>query len=291
MLTVFYQRIFRDAGSCRMQHYVDTEDQPAHPPHNGFMVPKHVHDGFLEFVYVVKGEGVHTINDMPYSARKGTLLFIGFGQTHQIESEGGEYYNILLRPEYLGVGMEYATDMMADLLSFVALSEQTGPCFRFSGNQIDRVESLIKMLYKETEEPREYSETATRNLLHLLLIHLLRKIKSPETPTSKDRLEEITDYLKEHYTEDLSLSSISERFFYNSSYFSRMFKKCTGEAFTSYVNSLRIRRAMELLEDETLSVDDIAGMVGFGDVKTFYSQFKRYTQTTPGAFRRAKEQQ
>ena len=65
-----------------------------------------------------------------------------------------------------------------------------------------------------------------------------------------------------------------------------MFKRFTGEGFNAYVNSLKVSEAVELLESTDLSAEEIAGMVGYADVKTFYARFKKSTGTTPGAFRR-----
>ena len=114
---------------------------------------------------------------------------------------------------------------------------------------------------------------------------LLRYVRGGKAAVSPAKTDEILGWLREHYAENPSLSEVSERFYYNDSYFSRMFKRFTGEGFNAYVNSLKIGEATELLENTSLSNEAIAEKVGYAYVKTFYAQFRKVTGTTPGAFR------
>ena len=244
----------------------------------------HTHD-FFEFVLMAKGEAVHIVDGKSYRTRPGSVIFINFGQTHEIKSDGSEYYNVLISPDYIGSGLYRETAAVRELFSFVYGRGDGDQCVNFTGADVTRAITLVGELCRETTEKRESWEAASSDLLHLFLIMLLRHVRSEKNAVLPAKIDEILGWLRDHYAENPSLSEVSERFYYNDSYFSRMFKRFTGEGFNAYVNSLKIGEATELLENTSLSIEEIAENVGFADVKTFYAQFRKITGTTPGAFR------
>ena len=244
----------------------------------------HTHD-FFEFVLTAKGEAVHIVDGKSYRTRPGSVIFINFGQTHEIKSDGSEYYNVLISPDYIGSGLYRETAAVRELFSFVYGRGDGDQCVNFTGADVTRAITLVGELCRETTEKRESWEAASSDLLHLFLIMLLRHVRSEKNAVLPAKIDEILGWLRDHYAENPSLSEVSERFYYNDSYFSRMFKQFTGEGFNAYVNSLKIGEATELLENTSLSIEEIAENVGFADVKTFYAQFRKITGTTPGAFR------
>ncbi len=60
-----------------------------------------------------------------------------------------------------------------------------------------------------------------------------------------------------------------------------------GTTFSSVVDASRRERALLLADDRSLSVAEIAWMVGYSDVANFTRAFRRWTGASPGAYRRA----
>lgn len=77
------------------------------------------------------------------------MLFINFGQTHSIETTNGEYYNILLLPEYIGTELARETAAVYDLFSLVLENGDGKCCVNFSGSEIEETEFIVRMLYTE----------------------------------------------------------------------------------------------------------------------------------------------
>lgn len=96
----------------------------------------------------------------------------------------------------------------------------------------------------------------------------------------------ILTYIQIHFRKDLSLDHLAERMNLHPNYISSLFKKETGQTFVNYLNMLRIQAAQELLmSNSDLSVSSIGQQVGY-DSKCYFSKvFKKYTGTTPGAYR------
>lgn len=84
---------------------------------------------------------------------------------------------------------------------------------------------------------------------------------------------------------NLTLALVAEGVNVSSSYLSRFFKDQTGYNFADYLNRLRIERAKALLSDHRLTLNEIAGSVGYLSANTLIRIFKKYEGVTPGQYR------
>ena len=91
--------------------------------------------------------------------------------------------------------------------------------------------------------------------------------------------------LNEHYKEELTLQDLSEKYYVNPSYLSRLFKEETGQIFTKYLMQLRVEKAKKLLETTHMKIYEISEEVGYADVKYFNKIFKKFTALTPADYR------
>ncbi len=94
----------------------------------------------------------------------------------------------------------------------------------------------------------------------------------------------LTDYIEQHYFENISLHSVAKHFKYSESYFSRMFKKTLGVNFHAYLNFVRVNHAAEQLSSQKISITECAFQNGFPNTKSFINIFKRVYGCTPGNF-------
>ncbi|WNQ09237.1 AraC family transcriptional regulator [Paenibacillus aurantius] len=96
----------------------------------------------------------------------------------------------------------------------------------------------------------------------------------------------VFDYVNRHFGSDLSLDIVSAKLNITGAYLSTYFKEKTGTTFTDYINSVRMSKAMELLKDTDLKIQDIAQLVGYYNVASFNRVFKKHSGLTPSEFRR-----
>lgn len=102
-------------------------------------------------------------------------------------------------------------------------------------------------------------------------------------------LRRMTDYIERHYDEPLRLETLAEMFNYNSGYLGKLFKNHTGDSFNTYLDRVRIARAIELLS-EGVKVRQAAEKVGYANVDYFHAKFKKYTGQSPSAYKKAEGQ-
>ena len=89
-------------------------------------------------------------------------------------------------------------------------------------------------------------------------------------------IENIQNYIRDNYSNpQISLSLVGEAFYITEVYLSKLFKKATGENFSRFVESVRMKKAKELLE-EGYKVSEIVRMVGYNSPQVFRRAWKRY---------------
>jgi two-component system response regulator YesN len=93
-------------------------------------------------------------------------------------------------------------------------------------------------------------------------------------------------YVKNHIGEKISLTEVAAHLHLNSSYFSRMYKKETGEGFVEYVTRVKMEKALELLDQSIKSVEQIAYELGFDSKSYFLKTFKRFYGVSPKSYKR-----
>lgn len=92
-------------------------------------------------------------------------------------------------------------------------------------------------------------------------------------------------YIKENYNKDLSLEEVAHNMAVSPYYFSKLFKKKTGENFIDYVTKVRIKKAQGLLRETGKSIKMIAHCVGYNDPNYFSRVFKKITGMSPREFK------
>ena len=69
--------------------------------------------------------------------------------------------------------------------------------------------------------------------------------------------------------------------------FARRFREETGTTPLQWLLSRRVLEARRLLEETDLAVEAVAWRAGFGSAASLREHFRRATETTPSAYRRA----
>lgn len=120
------------------------------------------------------------------------------------------------------------------------------------------------------------------------MIHFLEEaVSMMEQISTESKKVEIIDaqkYILLNMDQKITLVEISERLYLNSSYFSRLFKKETGENFIEYVNRVKMERAKELLNESDKTIDDIAQSLGYDNKGYFVKVFKDHYGVPPSRY-------
>ncbi len=144
-----------------------------------------------------------------------------------------------------------------------------------------------KVSYQELMQIQDFR--GLKEKTKALLKDVTASVEEKRNVSSKKIVEEAIQYMKKHYSEDISLEKIANRFFLNQTYFSRLFKQYTGSTFTDYLIELRMEKAKELLGQGKYKVYEVSQMIGYRSEKYFFRVFKQYTGCSPTEYYRGKK--
>ena len=120
------------------------------------------------------------------------------------------------------------------------------------------------------------------NLLRELFIRLgTERVVSPNC-----KIAQILDYINANYSEKISLSTISKKFYLSESYIARLFKKELGTKPAEYINKTRIHASKKIIFESDMSIKEISEKVGFSDACYFSKVFKSMTGISPSDFKK-----
>ncbi|TAL27496.1 MAG: response regulator transcription factor [Nitrospirae bacterium] len=99
-------------------------------------------------------------------------------------------------------------------------------------------------------------------------------------------MEGIAKYMEEKHMEDMPREKILDIAMMNRDKFCKLFKKRFGQPFTSHLQNIRLKHAVELLKNLDLNISEIARFVGFGSVVHFERVFKGEYELSPREYRK-----
>lgn len=146
------------------------------------------------------------------------------------------------------------------------------------------VRQLILKMEKENANRHDGSVELLRSYLMQILVHTYRII---EPIFSNRAISQITDFLKAHYAEPISLDSLSQLVGYTPQYVSKLFNREVGTNFLDFLQQYRIEQACVLLSHTDMSTAEVAAAVGYQDARHFAKLFRRYQMISPHEYRKA----
>ena len=205
---------------------------------------------------------------------EGVLRFSEDGE--QVEVHAGEYY--IQRKNRYQAG-ELASD--APHYLFVHFGGEWGDhphALPYRG-KFDYAKLSELMQRINTASHQKYTYAEQQYLFHKLLLSLQQKTPSN---TLSDRL---SKYVEENIAAISSLSDLCEAFHYSKNYVERIFQREFGVSPIQYVNDLKIKKAMYLLETTSKPITAISEECGYLDYPYFYKRFVQKTGLSPSKWR------
>ncbi|KPU43848.1 HTH-type transcriptional regulator YesS [Oxobacter pfennigii] len=94
------------------------------------------------------------------------------------------------------------------------------------------------------------------------------------------------EYLKQHYAGDININHAANSVHLSPHYLSRLFKEELGITIIEYLTEIRLEAAKDLLVNTGLTINEVAGQVGYQDITYFSRLFKKRQGISPGEYRR-----
>jgi AraC-like DNA-binding protein/mannose-6-phosphate isomerase-like protein (cupin superfamily) len=103
------------------------------------------------------------------------------------------------------------------------------------------------------------------------------------------RLDRITNYISEHYTECISLQDVADLENITTCHASHFIKKMLGISFQEYLNQIRFEYALQLIKKSSLNILDICIETGFSSSRYLNQMFQKNFGCTAKKYIKMKE--
>ncbi len=171
---------------------------------------------------------------------------------------------------------EAVKDWALKLLLDIRLKHQALHAFRGGARSADS-------LHKDVAEIGSLLEL--RDWLTGHLLAAADAVKEGGARTQRAEVLEAFEYVALRLDQRIGLEEVAEHLHLNASYFSRLFKKETGETFIEYVIRTKMERAKELLDQTSHPVVKISELLGYDNQSYFIKLFRGVTGMTPVDYR------
>lgn len=148
-------------------------------------------------------------------------------------------------------------------------------------------------LFEEVREGLEHGFTTTHliyaahSLAHLMGLILRFKEEFGHGETSiRERIDKSIQFMQGHLHERLTIATLSALVNLSRSHYTTLFRRMTGYAPLSYLNHLRMQRAVQLLNSTDWSIKTISDRLGYSDQFYFSRAFGKMYNHSPSEHRR-----
>ena len=236
--------------------------------------PSHLHDA-AEFVTIRKGYLHMTVDGVMYHLEPNTILTVFPNAVHSYESASEDAE---------GLSVAFVPESVEEFTTVLKTQRPANPLLKIT-EKTELLDSTIRRLEKIAEEGKP--SLLIPALIHLLVACLLDEMTMVPLEYAKNSqfLYDVLAYVTDHYTEDLSLDSISKALGIGKNKISQFFSQSLHVNFRRFLNTLRIEKSCVLLQDPSLSIKEVGYMCGFENTRTFHRLFQEERNMTPREFR------
>lgn len=245
-------------------------------------IAMHAHD-FFEIIFILSGECSLIVDNRLYQLHEDDIMIVEHHIPHELRSSDCIYASVQLDQITLENLFPIPTHPTFECNSQIPGKEE-------AYNQIrTKIAQIIK---NNSDRPIGFEIKNWIYIWELMEILFLNfRVERSEATEKRNyryesRVYEISKIIKDHYTEDLTLSSLADMLHLSVPYLSKFFLEHFGVNFSAYLTQLRIKTATFDLTNTDKTIETIATDAGFPNSNAFTSAFKKEYGILPSVYRR-----
>ena len=248
---------------------------------------QHFHE-FYEIFILLDEAADHIIEGKIYNTQRFDIVALKPRSLHKTHYPKGEPKKRLIVRFYFN---EKAPGLETYLSQILSIFNAPVPIYRFDENKRQVLFALINDIFSFSESKDSVRNLMIHNKFVELLYHIyisrnknVYEVESVANPIV-NKVYSITSFIHDHYSEELSLDYIADKFFISTYYLSHQFKKITGFNLINYIQMTRVKNAQQLLLYTDLKITVIAEQCGFTSFSQFNRVFNKFCKCSPSQFR------
>lgn len=145
------------------------------------------------------------------------------------------------------------------------------------------IDSLSGQFLRQIESVENEAQLAS--LIQCMVRHYCLLVQTYSRERYSRIVRDVLNFVDFHYMEPLRLESLAQKYAVNKNYLSTRFSREVGMTLTDYINLTRVSCSLKLLNDSSLSMQEISERVGFSDANYYTRTFKKIHGTSPNEYR------
>lgn len=257
---------------------------------NCFNFPIH-HHRELELNFIHGGTGAQRIvGDHVSTVGELELVLIGSAHLEHAWTQG-QCQRVDIREITIQFNSELFSNELLSKNQFASIStmlKKSAGGIAFSDESIMKIYSYLDTLSAVKDGFEQF--LTLMKILYILSNSDYKVLSSTslakvEKNSESRRIHKVKEYIKQHYTEEITLEDMASLVGMTSGAFSRFFRQHTGKKFIDYLIDIRLGAAARSLVDSTNTVSEICYGSGFNNLSNFNRSFKKSKGMTPKEFR------
>lgn len=250
----------------------------------------HYHD-FNKIIIFLSGNVTYLIEGKAYSLKPWDILLVNNHDVHKPIIDSSETYErivIWANSDFIENHNYEGCDL---LTCFKLVNEKSFNLIRLETQFQNNIQFIIESL-KFSLASNDFGSKLLSNSLFIQLLIYLNRVHINNMYINDEnflnlkydkQIEKVLKYINNNLIEDLSIETLSERFYISKYYLMHKFKKETGYTLHSYVNKKRLLMAKDLITTGN-PITSVYIRCGYNDYSCFLRSFKNMFNQSPSYF-------
>ncbi|MGY5353720.1 helix-turn-helix transcriptional regulator [Wenyingzhuangia sp. IMCC45467] len=243
----------------------------------------------IEMIFVLKGNYAVHINKKKevytYDSNDHNIIYYT-DRDRCIELKKGTHQvvRINLTPSFF---CEYFPENFKEFKTLMA-QKKTGRLQTTNHKITSKMKEIVYQLITSDRKGYYRKIHVNASILELLLLqlnqfknHEKKELNTEKINNTDDKIANIKTYIKEHYTEPLSLQLLAKKFGTNEFTLKKNFKDFYGTTVFGYINDLKMEKSKKLLIQNKLSIGEVSEKIGYKNPQHFSTAFKKKYGVSP----------
>lgn len=261
----------------------------------GRVIDFHNHAEY-EFHFIPRGKGIVILGEQPHSLSEGMLYLTGPGVVHYQEADGEQDMDELC------LHVDIVPRRREDVDPWEAAeAEETvqklGALPLVPVQDYHRAMSCFLEAYEACDHKRVGYYTTIKQLVVSILLRTVQaydngpyQAEAPIRDMTMYRYEYALQYMEANHPAAVTLEHVAEKLHISTRQLQRIFYQVQPNMpFSRVLEDIRLRNVCRNLEENSLSIEEIAGASGFANANYLHAVFRKRMGLTPAVYRKMKQ--
>lgn len=244
--------------------------------------------------FVKDGVGKIQVEGQVYELKKDSALLVNSGVSYHLLTPETFVNYVVVNFDYTQnachlnmpispvIKRNFSKEMLVDHVEFEDAPRLSKTLYI---DKIPELQNKLSLILNEYSFRLMFFKEKINGILTSCLIDIVRVVNMGFSVDKDDVNSQIIKYIQDNFQKQLTNSSIAKQFNYHPNYVSQLIKNTTGLPLHKYLLHVRLQKAVSLLNNTSLSINEVAISCGFCDLAYFSGYFKKTFNVSPSKFR------